>query len=92
MHWKTKDGRVIDIKDLEDDHLKGIIKYVRRDVDYYRERNRKIYAHLDLFGDHGYDERNYKFIGDDEKFLEKAVEGYKELKNEAVRRYLDTRV
>lgn len=30
MKWKCKDGRIIDIKDIETDHLRNIINMLRR--------------------------------------------------------------
>ena len=30
MHWKCRDGRVLDIKDMEADHLRNTINMLRR--------------------------------------------------------------
>lgn len=34
VKWKTKDGRLIRIKDLDDNHLNNIIKFLKRENEF----------------------------------------------------------
>jgi hypothetical protein len=37
MKWKTQTGKIMDIRDMDDNHLLNSIAYVRRRVDIYRD-------------------------------------------------------
>lgn len=35
MNWKTKDGKIIKIKDMEDNHLINCIKFIEKNAEQY---------------------------------------------------------
>lgn len=37
MLWKTRDGRVLDVKEMTDSHLDNTVAYMRRRVDAMRQ-------------------------------------------------------
>lgn len=44
MKWQTADGRVLEIKEITDDHLKNIIRHMRQRSQQYPPDIRDIFA------------------------------------------------
>lgn len=43
MRWKTKDGDVLNIKEMSDNHLINTIKFIKRNTDNYVEKMQTFY-------------------------------------------------
>ncbi len=66
MKWRTKDGRVLDIKDMGDEHLLNAHRMLRRKVVEYKEIE-KMYLHP-IFGPQGEMAQECLEQGMEEKF------------------------
>jgi hypothetical protein len=100
-HWQTKDGKSIAITALEDSHLLNIIKYFRKNIAWFKEKQiLSAYAFLDTLNGECAQETceneirvledgcDFMDEPDPEEVLEDYALGYKELKEEAIRRNL----